>query len=77
MVPPGENSNNPECEDDQKLIDLAIAGNADFLITRDHALLAMDREASFTIMDDSAFRLAIHVPGERTNEIADTDSFEL
>ena len=43
MTPPGDSSNNPECEDedDQKFIDLAIAGNADFLITRDHALLAM------------------------------------
>ncbi len=58
IVPPGNNNTNPECddEDDQKFIDLAFAGNADFLITRDHALLVMDRKTGFTILDDTAFR---------------------
>ena len=35
MVPPGDNRNNPECEDEnaQKFIDLATAGNADFRLS--------------------------------------------
>lgn len=57
-IPPKDNTGLPECsgEKDQKFIDLAFAGEADFLITRDHALLAMDPQTPFSILDDAAFR---------------------
>ena len=62
-IPPKDNTGLPECSDekDQKFIDpafagLAFAGKADFLITRDHALLAMEPQTPFSILDDAAFR---------------------
>ena len=38
-----DNSRNPKCSDteDQMFVDLAIAGNAEFLVTEDNALLSM------------------------------------
>ena len=57
-IPPKDNTGLPECSDekDQKFIDLAFAGEADFLITRDRALLAMDPQTPFSILDAAAFR---------------------
>ena len=57
-IPPKDNTGLPECSDekDRKFIDLAFAGEADFLITRDRALLAMDPQTPFSILDDAAFR---------------------
>ena len=48
----------PQCRDpkDQMFIDLAIAGEADFLVSRDCDLLSMDRQTSFLIINDVRFR---------------------
>ena len=50
----------PQCLDpkDQMFIDLAIIGEADFLISRDRALLSMNCLTSFCILDDAQFRIA-------------------
>lgn len=57
------NPANPRCSDpeDQKFIDLAITGCADILITRDRALLCMNDQVTFEIMNDRDFRR--HVEG--------------
>jgi putative PIN family toxin of toxin-antitoxin system len=52
------NPANPRCSDteDQKFIDLAIIGHAAVLITRDRALLCMNDQVTFEIMNDRDFR---------------------
>lgn len=52
------NVNAPQCRDprDQMFIDLAIAGEAEYLITRDGDLLSMRSVTSFSILDDTEFR---------------------
>ena len=58
-VPPQDNTGFPECDDpnDQKFFDLATNGEADFLITRDHALLKMNPVSRLIILDDRKFRI--------------------
>jgi putative PIN family toxin of toxin-antitoxin system len=58
FIPLMDNTNNPKCNDptDQKFIDLAFAGNADHLITRDHALLRMAPVVPFHILEVQDFR---------------------
>ena len=48
----------PQCHDpdDQMFIDLAYAGGADFLLTRDDKLRAMDGQTPFRIIDDREAR---------------------
>jgi putative PIN family toxin of toxin-antitoxin system len=48
----------PVCRDrkDQKFIDLAFAGNADCLVTRDRDLTDMDEELPFQVVNDAEFR---------------------
>ena len=55
------NTNSPACRDveDQKFIDLAITGQAHYLVTRDKALLDMDQELPFRVLDDHTFRSAM------------------
>ena len=52
-----DNSNTPRCRDpkDQMFIDLAVAGQADFLITKDDDLLSMNAETAFEILEDFRF----------------------
>ncbi len=52
---------NPQCRDktDQIFIDLAYAGNAAYLVTRDGKLLAMDSQTPFRILTDADFRRII------------------
>ena len=52
---------NPQCQDetDQKFIDLAFAGRANVLVTRDDKLLIMDPDTPFLITRDDAFRKSI------------------
>lgn len=54
VVPLAVVSDAPQCRDtsDQMFIDLAIAGEADILLTRDHDLLTMDPGPTFRILDD-------------------------
>ena len=51
----------PQCRDvnDQMFIDLAIAGEADILFTRDPDLLTMDPGPTFRILDDREGRPAL------------------
>ena len=51
----------PHCRDsnDQMFIDLAIIGEADFLISRDDDLLSMNRLTSFCILNEAQFRAAV------------------
>ena len=53
-VPLVEVSDAPQCRDssDQMFIDLAIAGRADILFSRDPDLLGMDPDPRFRIRDD-------------------------
>ena len=53
-VPLTETPDAPQCRDvnDQMFIDLAIAGKADILFTRDPDLLTMDPGPTFRILDD-------------------------
>ena len=53
-VPLTETLDAPQCRDvnDQMFIDLAIAGKADILFTRDPDLLTMDPGPTFRILDD-------------------------
>ena len=57
FLPLQEIASAPKCRDprDQKFIDLAIAGDAAFLITRDNDLLSMNDSFSFHILNDSDF----------------------
>jgi putative PIN family toxin of toxin-antitoxin system len=59
IVPRTDNTDHPQCRDwkDQKFIDLAMAGNTDFLITRDRDLLAMNPGTKFIILEDRCFRI--------------------
>jgi putative PIN family toxin of toxin-antitoxin system len=52
------NPANPRCSDteDQKFIDLAITGHAATLVTRDRALLCMNDQVTFEIINDRDFR---------------------
>ena len=58
IIPPQDSGCNPRCEDetDQKFIDLACAGTAEVLITRDDKLLSMDHATAFLITNDRGFR---------------------
>lgn len=48
----------PICRDprDQKFIDLALVGNADYLVTRDRDLTDMDEGLPFQVVNDAEFR---------------------
>ncbi len=50
----------PRCRDadDQKFLEAALAGRADFLITKDHALLELDGRAPFRIVTPAGFAAA-------------------
>ena len=56
-----DNVGAPQCRDpnDQMFIDLAITGQADFLITRDDDLLSMNLNGSFEILNDTRFRTVV------------------
>ncbi len=58
MVLPQDSRENPQCQDttDQKFIDLAFAGEAEALVTRDTKLLVMNEQTPFMITRDRAFR---------------------
>ncbi len=55
---------NPQCQDetDRMFIDLAYAGTAEYLITGDNKLLAMNPETPFRILNDADFRRIIAPP---------------
>ena len=57
-VLPVTDTQSPVCRDptDQKFIDLAVTGKADYLVTRDDALLEMDDTLSFAVVNDREFR---------------------
>ena len=57
-VPLTDNTDYPLCQDptDQKFVDLAFSGNADFLIARDRALLTMGSQVPFVVENDGTFR---------------------
>ena len=54
-------STKPQCRDpsDQKFIDLAIIGQADFLITKDPDLLSLNSCISFQVLTEDAFMRTI------------------
>ena len=58
IIQSADNTDNPKCNDptDQKFIDVACTGSADYLVTKDHALLEMDTETGFAILSDQDFR---------------------
>lgn len=60
-IPLQDLHNAPQCRDinDQMFVDLAILGEADFLISRDNDLLSMNSSTSFEILDDAQFRGAV------------------
>lgn len=57
-----DNTNTPRCRDpkDQMFIDLAVAGQADFLITKDDDLLSMNAETAFEILEDFRFHNSLN-----------------
>lgn len=52
-----DSTNRPQCRDpsDQKFVDLAITGYADFLITGDQDLLTLNHSTSFEIIKEDVF----------------------
>ena len=58
IVPLTDSTKYPVCEDptDQKFVDLAFSGNADFLIARDGALLSMGSRVPFVVRNDHTYR---------------------
>ncbi len=58
FVQPAIVEGTPQCRDstDQMFIDLAVAGQADYLIARDPDLLVMDGETAFRIVHDGEAR---------------------
>ena len=59
-VPSAQVAKLPHCRDpdDQKFLEAALASRADFLITKDHALLALDGRAAFRIVTPAGFAAA-------------------
>ena len=60
-VVPVRETQSPVCRDteDQKFIDLGLNGEADYLVTRDRALLEMSEILPFRVLDDPDFRAVV------------------